>query len=65
MKGFPQESTANGRNFKHFPRNCYLHLYVVGCIRIKPFFLPNDISSTPRVLPDSLSERDSNAVVRQ
>ena len=25
------------------------------CLHIKPFFLPNDISSTPSVLPDSLS----------
>ena len=26
------------------------------CLHITPFFLPNDISSTPSVLPDSLSE---------
>ena len=30
---------------------------------LKPFFLPNDISSTPSVLPDSSSYRDTNSVV--
>ena len=33
------------------------------CLHIKPFFLPSDISSTPSVLPDSSSERDTNSVV--
>ena len=36
---------------------------VVVVVHIKPFFLPNDISSTPGVLPDSSSWRDSNSVV--
>ena len=29
----------------------------------RSFFLPNDISSTPSVLPDSSSYRDTNSVV--
>ena len=32
------------------------------CLHIKRFFLPNDISSTPSVLPDSSSYRDTNSV---
>ena len=29
------------------------------CLHIKPFFLPNDIRSTPSVCPDSSSQRDT------
>ena len=32
-----------------------VYLGVCCCLHIKPFFLPNDISSTPSVLPDSSS----------
>ena len=35
------------------------------CLQIKPFFLPNGISSTPSVLPHPSSWRDTNSVVRQ
>ena len=33
------------------------------CLHIKPFFLPNDITSTPSVITDSSSYRDTNYVV--
>ena len=33
------------------------------CLHIKTFFLPNDISSTPSVLPDSSSSTDTDSVV--
>ena len=36
---------------------------VVVCLHIKPFFLPNDTSSIPSVLPDSSPQRDTNYVV--
>ena len=33
------------------------------CLHIKPLFLPNDISSTPSVLPDSSLQGDTISVV--
>ena len=39
----------------------YIYVRRLCCgVRIKPFFLPNIISSTPSVLPDSSSQRDTS-----